>query len=91
MARSSKPLVRLREQAQVGSIPTRLRQRPEDSRQEAEGRKTFTSFRKNLAALLGFSSQELADFVALTATFRSDISSPRTACFNLNTDISSAC
>gem|GEM_PF-6245929 len=26
MARSSKPLVRLREQAQVGSIPTRLRQ-----------------------------------------------------------------
>jgi hypothetical protein len=26
MARSSKPLVSLREQAQVGSIPTRLRQ-----------------------------------------------------------------
>ena len=83
--------MRLREQAQVGSIPTRLRQRPVGSSQEAEDRKTFTSFRKSFAALLGFSIQEVADFVALTATFRSDISSPRTACFNLNTDISSAC
>src|SRR5436305_1119646 len=88
MARSSKPLVSLREPAQVGSIPTRLRQRLEVSRQEAEGRETLNAFCKSLAWFLTSLNQKVARFVALTATFRSDISSPRIACFKFPDDSS---